>query len=158
MAAGPQLPAMMARQLLSRLAGGGAPGGAPPGGGGPPQPPGPGGAAGMQATPPSSAGQQISQQLAELQGADPGSMLKILQQVKSMLVALYPRSAFTIPGVARNTAQAMKYMDNAIKEAEQAAATQQTVKPPIANNTGITPQGPDQSASLPGLQQFSEGA
>ena len=112
----------------------------------------------MQANP--SAGQQISQQLGELQGADPGSMLKILQQVKSMLVALYPRSAFTVPGVARNVAQAMKYMDNGIKEAEQAAATASTVKPPqIANNTGITPASPDQSSSLPGLQQFSqEGA
>ncbi len=151
MGASPQLPGMMARQLLQKLAGGGAPGGPPQG------PPGPGGAAAMQANP--SAGQQISSQLAELQGADPGSMLKILQQVKSMLVALYPRSAFTVPGVARNVAQAMKYMDNGIKEAEQAAATASTVKPPIANNTGITPQTPDQSSSLPGLQQFSqEGA
>ncbi len=120
---------------------------------------GPGGAAAMQANPSSSAGQQISQQLGELQGADPGSMVKILQQMKQMSVALYPRSAFSIPGVARNLAQMMKYLDNAIKEAEQASATASTVKPPaIANNTGITPQGPDQSGSLPGLQQFSEGA
>jgi hypothetical protein len=154
MAAGPQLPAIMARQLLARMGGGGAPaqGGPPPG------PPGPGGAAAMQANPAGQAGQQISQQLAELQGADPGSMVKILQQMKSMAVALYPRSAFTIPGVARNLAQMMKYLDNAIKEAEQGAATQSVVKPPIANNTGITPSGPDQSSSLPGLQQFSEGA
>lgn len=154
MAAQPQLPAMMARQLLSKLAGGGAPqaGGSPQGG------PVNAGPAALNAQP--SAGQQISQQLGELQGADPGSMLKILQQVKSMLVALYPRSAFTVPGVARNVAQAMKYMDNGIKEAEQAAATASTVKPPqIANNTGITPSSPDQSSSLPGLQQFSqEGA
>src|SRR5229473_1755032 len=118
MGAGPQLPAIMARQLLSRMGGGG-PGGAP---GGPPQPPGPGGAASMQANPAASAGQQISQQLAELQGADPQSMLKILQQMKQMSVALYGRAAFTIPGVARNIAQMGKYIDNAIKEAEQASA------------------------------------
>lgn len=152
MASGPQLPAMMARQLLSRLAGGGAPGPQ-----GPPQPPGPGGAASMNANPPSAAGQQISQQLAELQGADPQSTLKLLQQVKSILVALYPRTAFTIPGVARNVAQSQKYIDNAIKEAEQAAATASTVQSPIANNTGITPQSPERGGT-PGLQQFSEGA
>ena len=146
MAAQSPIAGIMARMLASKMAGGG------------PQPPGanPGGAP-PQGGP--TAGSQISQQLAELQGADPASMLKILQQVKSMLVALYPRSAFTVPGVARNVAQAMKYMDNGIKEAEQAAATASTVKPPIANNTGITPQTPDQSPSLPGLQQFSqEGA
>lgn len=147
MAAQPQLASIMARQLVQKLAGGGA----PPPQGGPPQ------AAAMNANPSSSAGQQISQQLAELQGADPGSTLKILQQMKSMAVAMYPRTAFTIPGVARNIAQAQKYLDNAIKEAEQAAATASTVKPPIANSTGITPQQPNQSG-LPGLQQFSEGA
>ena len=112
----------------------------------------------MNAQPPSQAGQQISQQLAELQGADPQSILKILQQNKSMLVALYPRSAFTVPGVARNIAQAQKYIDNAIKEAEQAAATASTVQPPIANSTGITPQPAGDAAALPGLQQFSQGA
>lgn len=154
MAAGPQLPAIMARQLLSRM-GGGAPGGPP---GGASAPPGPGGAAAMQANPPSSAGQQISQQLAELQGADPGSILKLLNQMKSMTVAIIPRAAFTMPGVARHLSSNLKALDNAIKEAEQASATQQAVKPPIANNTGITPQGPDQQSSLPGLQQFSEGA
>ncbi len=144
MAAQPQLASIMARQLVQKLAGGG---GSPQGG----PPP----AAAMNANP--SAGQQISQQLAELQGADPGSTLKILQQMKSMAVAMYPRTAFTIPGVARNIAQAQKYLDNAIKEAEQAAATASTVQPPIANSTGITPQQPNQSG-LPGLQQFSEGA
>jgi hypothetical protein len=156
MAAGPQLPGIMARMVMQRMAGNGAPGGGAPGG--PPQPPGPGGAASMQANPPSSAGQQISQQLAELQGADPGSMLKLLNQMKSMTVALIPRAAFAIPGVARHLSGMLKSLDNAIKEAEQASSTQQAVKPPIANNTGITPQGPDQSGSIPGLQQFSEGA
>lgn len=83
-------------------------------------------------------------------------MLKILQQMKSMAVALYPRAAFTVPGVSRNIAQAQKYLDNAIKEAEQAAATASTIQPPIANSTGITPPTPDSQNSLPGLQQFSD--
>lgn len=150
MAAGPQLPGIMARMMLQRMGGGA------PAQGAPPAPPGPGGAA---SNPPGDgAGQQISQQLAELNGADPGSIVKILQQMKSMAVSLYGRTAFSIPGVSRNLAQMQKYLDNAIKEAEQGAATQNAVKPPIANNTGITPQGPDQSSSVPGLQQFSEGA
>jgi hypothetical protein len=98
------------------------------------------------------AGDQVSKQMAELQGADPGAILQSLTQVKSILVALYPRTAFTIPGVARNLAQSQKYLDNAIKEAEQAAATQQTVQP-IANNAAISnPSSPGM-----GLQDFASG-
>lgn len=127
------IPAMMARQVISRLAQGGS---------SPAQ------------LPPDVAGQQISAQLSELQGADPDYILKLLQQVKSALVALYPRSAFGIPGVARNVAQAMKYIDNGIKEAEQAAATASTVQNPIANQAGQPP-----SPTPPqGLQQFAMGA
>ena len=129
----------------------------PPGG----QPPQGAPQGGPQGDPSSQAGQQISSQLSELQNADPQSMLKMLQQIKSVMVALYPRSAFTIPGVARNIAQAQKYIDNAIKEAEQAAATANTVQQPIANNAGQPQQGPgpsDGGNSLPGLQSFAMGA
>jgi len=148
---------MMIRQIIQKLSGGGGAPGMPPG-----QPP-QGGPPGMGGPPDQSsqAGQQIGQQLSELQGADPQSMLKMLQQIKSVMVALYPRSAFTIPGVARNIAQAQKYIDNAIKEAEQAAATANTVQQPIANNAGQPQQGPgpaDGGNSLPGLQSFAMGA
>jgi hypothetical protein len=82
-------------------------------------------------------------------------MLQALQQVKSIVVTLYMRSAFTVPGVSRNVAQAQKYIDNAIKEAEQAQATAQTVQGPgpIANNAAVpNPQGPGM-----GLQDFASG-
>jgi hypothetical protein len=154
MATGNPLAGMMARQLIQKLAGGGgAPGGAMPPGGGMPQPGGPGGP-GAQGAPPDQAGMQIQTQLAELQGADPNSMLKLLQQIKSQLVAIYPRAAFTIPEVSRNVAQAQKYLDTAIKECEKAAATASTVQP-IANNAGQPPRGQDDGA---GLQQFAMGA
>lgn len=140
----PALPAMLARQMVQKLAGSGAPGGQS---GMPGQPP-PSGDA-----PPDQAGQQIQTQLAELQGADPNSIMKLLQQIKSQLVAIYPRAAFTIPGVSRNVAQAQKYLDSAIKECEQAAATASTVQSPIANQAGQPPRGAPE-----GLQQFAMGA
>jgi hypothetical protein len=143
---------MMARQLVQKLAGGAAPGGAgiPQGG---PSPMGPGAQGAINANPAAQAGDQVSRQLAELQGADPDALLKTLQQIKSMIVAIYVRASFQMPGVARNVAQVQKYLDNAIKEAEQAAATAATVSP-IANNASIpNPQG---GAGM-GLQDFASG-
>ena len=134
--------AALARQVVSRLAQNGPSGGA----GGP-------GGPGQS----DQAGQQIAQQLAELQGADPGTTMKMLQQIKSVMVAMYPRTAFSIPGVARNIAQAQKYIDNALKECEQAQATAQTVQNPIANGAG-QPQQNQPDAQGGGLQQFAMGA
>lgn len=162
MAAGnPALAAMMARQLIGKLAGG-----APQGPGGPLPPPpglvgqgGPGAgpdAGGPQQPGPDSpptvpAGLQLSQQLAELQGADPDAMVKSLTGMKSMGVSLYTRAAFTMPGVTRNLAQVVKYLDNAIQEAEKAAATTAAAGP-IANNAAIpNPAGQNGSAPVSGL-------
>lgn len=106
----------------------------------------------MSANP--TAGDQVSRQLAELQGADPGAILKALQQVKSIVVALYPRTAFSLPPVSRNLAQMQKYLDGAIKEAEQASATAGTVGAqggPIANGAAIP------NPQVPGLQDFASG-
>ena len=147
MAAGnPALAQMMARQLIGKLAGGG---GAPSAPGGPmPPPPGMTGQAGPGAMPPPNAGgagapgspppagMQLSQQLAELQGADPDAIIKSLTQMKSMAVQHYTRAAFTMPGVTRNLAQVVKFLDNSIQEAEKAAATTAAAGP-IANNAAI---------------------
>lgn len=104
---------------------------------------------------PSPAGAQISQQLAELQGADPEAMMKALTQVKAILVSLYPRAAFSMPDVARELAQGEKYISNAISKAEKAAATAQAVTP-IANNAAIpNPQGSGSEGM--GLQDFASG-
>lgn len=161
MAAGnPALAQMMARQLIGKLAGGagGAAAGGPPAGPGGPMPPppgmvgqggipgpggpmpppggGPGGPPDPNSPPTTPAGLQLSQQLAELQGADPDAMVKSLASQKSMAVQLYTRAAFTMPGVSRNLANVVKYLDNAIQEAEKAAATTAAAGP-IANNAAI---------------------
>lgn len=73
------------------------------------------------------AGQQISAQLSELQNADPNTMLDMLRQVKTMLVALYSRSAFALPEVARGVAASQRGLDQAIRAAEQGAATIEAV-------------------------------
>jgi hypothetical protein len=79
---------------------------------------------------------QLSQQLAELQGADPDAMVKSLTQMKSMAMQHVTRAAFTMPSVTRNLFNVVKYLDNAIQEAEKAAATTAAAGP-IANNAAI---------------------
>ena len=158
MAAGnPAIAQMMARQLISKIAGGpgGPPAGGPPAAPGPMPPPpgmtgapGSGGPGGPPSTP---AGLQLSQQLSELQGADPDAMIKGLTSMKSMAVQFYTRSAFTIPGVTRNLAQVVKFLDNSIQEAEKAAATTAAAGP-IANNAAIpNPAGQNGSAPVAGM-------
>ena len=175
-AANPALAQMMARQLIGKLAGGaggaGGPGGAPAGPGGPAGPmpgmigqgggPGPGAGTGgpggpgggspppgPNSPPTTSAGLQLSQQLAELQGADPDAMVKAMTQQKSMTMQLVTRAAFTMPGVTRNLFNVVKYLDNAIQEAEKAAATTAAAGP-IANNAAI-PNPAGQQASAGGM-------
>ena len=171
--ANPALAQMMARQLIQKIAGAGggpAAGGPPAGPGGPMPPPpgmkgqagpggppGPGGPAGPgpNSPPTAPAGLQLSQQLAELQGADPDAMVKSLTSIKSVAVSLYTRAAFTMPGVTRNLAQVVKYLDNSIQEAEKAAATTAAAGP-IANNAAIpNPAGQNGSAPVSGMMSQS---
>ena len=166
--ANPALAQMMARQLIGKLAGGGqgASGGAPvaPGGSASPSPgmtgaaggsmPGGsgGGASGPDSPPTALAGLQLSQQLAELQGADPDAMVKSITQMKSMAMQLVTRAAFTMPGVTRNLFNVVKYLDNSIQEAEKAAATTAAAGP-IANNAATpNPAGQNGGAPVSGLQ------
>jgi len=167
--ANPALAQMMARQLVQKIAGagGGAPAGGPPAGPGGPMPPPPGmmgqggpgagGPPGPGAPPTTPAGLQLSQQLAELQGADPDAMVKSLTSIKSVAVSLYTRAAFTAPGVTRNLAQVVKYLDNSIQEAEKAAATTAAAGP-IANNAAIpNPAGQNGSAPVSGTMSQQAG-
>ena len=156
--ANPALAQMMARQLIGKMAGGAPGAGGPPAGPGGPMPPPPGmtgqagpGAGGPGGPPSTPAGLQLSQQLAELQGADPDAMVKALTSTKSLLVTQYTRAVFTIPGVARNLAQAVKYLDNSIQEAEKAAATTAAAGP-IANNAAIpNPAGQQGMSPVSGM-------
>jgi hypothetical protein len=105
---------------------------------------------------PGAAGDNVSRQLAELSGADPKILLKMTQQIKQMTVALLTRTAFVIPGASRQFAQVQKYIDNAIKEMEQAAAAQQNVSqqegqgpPKIANRAGMGITPPEGGGGMP---------
>lgn len=134
------LQSAQAAQLVARLAKSG-----PTAAGG-----GPGGGMGGPA-PEDVTAQELTKQFGELQGADPGFMKKTAEQIKGMLVAMYARAAFTIPDAARDFAQAQKHVDAAIKTLEKAAATQNTVRPPIMNKAAL----PFAGAAAP---EMSEGA
>lgn len=117
--------AMQARQMVEQLAKRG---------------PGPGGAGGGGVSPDQS-GQQLSQQLSELKGADPQLLVKATEQMKAMALAVQVRTAFQVPEAARHMAQAQKSIDAAIKALQQAAATANTVSSPIVNQAGMSPNG-----------------
>ncbi len=120
------------------------------GGAGGPGGPGPG--PGPNSPPTTPAGLQLSQQLAELQGADPDAMVKSLNSIKSIVTQLWTRAVFGMPGVTRNLSNVVKYLDNAIQEAEKAAATTAAAGP-IANNAAIpNPAGMASQPSQPGPQ------
>ena len=111
------------------------------------------GGAKQGANSPDAAGQQLSQQLSELKGADPQLLTKAGEQVKAMLLAIQVRTAFQVPEAARHAAQAQKSIDGMLKALQQASATANTVSSPIVNNAGMTPnQNPE------GEQQMPQGA
>ena len=98
---------------------------------------------------PQASGQQLSQQLSELKGADPTLLVKAAEQMKAMATAIYVRTSFQVPEAARHIAQATKSLDAAIKALQQASATAQTVSSPIVNQAGMSPNQP-QPGGQPG--------
>lgn len=88
---------------------------------------------------PDAAGAQLSQQMSELQGADPQLMVKATEQMKAMSLAIMVRTAFQVPEASRHMAQVQKSLDAAIKALQQASATANTVSQPIVNNAGMNP-------------------
>lgn len=123
------VPAMRARQMVEQLAKG---------------------QGGQQGSSPDAAGQQLSQQLSELKGADPQLLTKAAEQMKAMALAIQVRTAFQVPEAARHMAQAQKSLDAAIKALQQASATANTVSSPIVNQAGMSPNQPGGGPSGPG--------
>lgn len=114
--------ALMAAQLVSRLAQRGSPGG---------------GAAGL--TTPDQTGEQVQQQFSQLQNADPDAVTKGLQKLKQVLVVMYNQTVFQVPEAARHISGAQKEIDQALKAIQQASATLNAVRPQIANNAALPP-------------------
>lgn len=116
----------------------------------------PGGGGGPEGGPssPDAAGAQLSQQMSELAGADPQMLLKVVKQIKSMLIAVGLRAAFQVPDARRNLSKAEVGIDGAIKDFEKAAATLNSMRPPIANSAGIMSPQPGQDNMAPGGSPF----
>lgn len=107
-------------QALLGMLGGGAQGS--PQGGAPPQ-----------ADPSQALGQQVSQQLSDLNGADPMQVMNQLKQWKGGVAGLIPHLAFRVPKAAPHLAKAMSGLEKAIEAMSEAAVTAQTVgmNPPL---------------------------
>ena len=104
---------------------------------------------GPQGSAPDIAGQALSSRLNELQGADPGAILRKLTQMKSELIQMIPFVAFALPGVSKHISKMWTSLDSAIKEAEQAASTQNTVQSTPVGMQAASPQpgqGPQPNA------------
>lgn len=96
---------------------------------------------------------QLGQLQSELQGADPGYMLREMNQIKAAMMNLFVRSGMRLPNVAGQIAMAMKQWDRAVKEAQQAGQTQSATRPGIgfsAAGTGM-PTSPASSPSTGGM-------
>jgi len=103
---------------------------------------------------PEMAEQALSSRLNELQGADPGAVLRKFTQMKQEVVQLIPQVAFTLPGVSKHMTNLWKALDGAIKEAEQALSTQQSVQ---STPVGMTAAQPPQAEQQGGMAGMSPG-
>lgn len=101
-------------------------------------------------------GMGASAMSSELHGADPSFLLKSLQQIKQQLSQLFVQSSMRLPNVSGNIAKTMTQLDRAIKEAQQAAATQSVVRSPIGFSLagGNSPTGPGSAGGGPSLGAF----
>lgn len=107
--------ALAARQLISRLGGAGGPAGQSGGGG--PQP-----------------DDILQQQMSQLRGSNPQSVLRQLQQMRRIASVMVPFTAEAVPGVAKNMMQVLRGLDGAIKEAEKASSLVGMSSSPIQNS------------------------
>jgi len=114
-----------------------------------------GGVSGPQGQPTDDSGMGASQMAGELHGADPTFLLKSLQALKQQLSQLFVQSSMRLPNVAGNIAKTMTTLDRAIKEAQQAAATQSVVRAPLGFSLagGNAPGGGGPSGG-PGIGGF----
>lgn len=92
--------------------------------------------------------QQINEALAGLRSVNPQQVVSMLRQARRLFSSLVDKTGETIPGVSRNLAATLKLLDNAIKEATTAMATQAAAGPPISNSAASAPSSAP--ISMPG--------
>jgi hypothetical protein len=128
--------AMLRQAITSRLAGGGGqPGGS------------------LSGANPEAIGQAVSGQYSELQGADPGKMTADLNRIKQELAAMFPNAVLRVGDMGKGISQAITGINSAIKAAQKAKETLQTVHPPLGNavaNPQATSEGGGQTPQMPG--------
>jgi hypothetical protein len=66
-------------------------------------------------------GQELSKQQSDLQGADPGMILRQLESVNQVLGVLFVKTFQNLPNVANQISATMKALSRAIKEGQQAS-------------------------------------
>ena len=142
MGAGNPATAQMARQLIDSLSKRGA---------GPSQSGGPSGTG-----TPEMAQQALGSRMNELQGADPQAILRLFTDMKKQVVEIIPHVAFSLPGVSKHMTNLWKALDGAIKEAEQALSTQQSIQSTPIGMTAAQPQ-PQQEGGPQGGTPFMPG-
>ena len=111
----------------------------------------PGGMSGMSTASPDDQQQsQLSKELSVMRVANPQMMMEKIKSIKQGIVTLINHSAMSIPGIARSLSKTFVGLDGALKEAQDAAATQQVVQPP-GIQTSILPPGMPGGASSPAM-------
>jgi hypothetical protein len=105
-----------------------------------------------------SPGQSLSQQSAELQGADPSMILRQLESVNQVLGVLFVKSFQNFPNIANQISSTMKQLSRAIKEAQQGSSVSEVVgkneemtsaPPPISFGPAASGSTPTPSSGLP---------
>lgn len=127
--AGAPNPAMI-MQLLKSQAGGGA-------------------AAGATGTP--GASESVGPAVRQLQSSNPDYTLKMVNDVKKRIADMIPELAFSAPAASRALASVFKGLDAAIKELQQAQATQNAVGGGIQNSAIPQPQPPTGGLGAPDI-------
>lgn len=113
-----------------------------------------GGTSGPQGQPKDESGMGAQQMSSELHGADPAFLLKSLQQIKQQLSQLFVMSSMRLPNVSGNIAKTMTQLDRAIKETQQAAATQSVVRAPLGFSMAGGNQATGGPSGAPGVGGF----
>jgi hypothetical protein len=91
----------------------------------------------------------------EMQGADPGYALKMINDLKKKIADMIPTLAFKAPAASRALVSCFKGLDAAIKELNQAQATMNAVGGGIQNSAVPQPQPPTGGLQAPDIQKSS---
>jgi hypothetical protein len=107
---------------------------------------------GGAAPPGGGAGEQLAKQTADLQGADPGQLMKQAEQVNKVMGVMFVQNFQRLPNVANQISKAMSQWSRVIKELQQAAGVQSAISKPEIQQSLVTPSGGPGADTLGGGQ------